>query len=206
MESELMKNYFIIAVDVQNEFAAEGGKFYSPKPSVEFLKEKLIPFLKEKNIKISEIISDYRQPRLGDRGDGCHPGTWGYESIIPKDLVKSVWVKCMNSPIWIRDGIGNKDKIPSLPYQDPKAFENWIKKNIGTPSETIPVLIGLTIDCCVLSTAQELNWRGYYPLVLREGVDHASGKIEDRDRLINDPVANWADVVNFDDLKKQIGV
>jgi hypothetical protein len=112
----------------------------------------------------------------------------------------------MNSPIWIRDGIGNKDKIPGLPYQDPKTFEIWIKENIGTPSETIPVLIGLTIDCCILSIAQELNWHGYYPLVLREGVDHASGKIEDRDRLINDPVANWADVVNFDDLKKQIGI
>lgn len=199
-----MKNYSIIAVDIQNEFATDGGKFYSPKPSIKFLKEKLFPFLKEKNIKVNEIISDYRQPRLGDRGDGCYPGTWGYESIIPRELIKSVWVKCMNSPIWVRDGIGDENKLPGLPYQDSKAFENWIKENIGEPSETIPVFIGLTIDCCVLSAAQEFNWHGYYPLMLREGVDHASGKIEDRDRILKDPVSNWAEVIDWDKLKSSL--
>lgn len=83
--------YELIAVDIQNEFATEGGKFYSPKPSVEFLKNTLLPYFKEKSIKINEIISDYRQPRPGDDGDGCHPGSWGYESLIPDELRKSLY-------------------------------------------------------------------------------------------------------------------
>lgn len=68
-------NYEFILVDLQNDFASEGGKFYSPKPSVKFLKNDLFPLLVDKKIKLNEIISDYRQPRPGDRGDCCHPET-----------------------------------------------------------------------------------------------------------------------------------
>ena len=194
--------YEIIAVDFQNDFGTEGGRYFTPKPSVEFLQQKLMPFFKENHLKINEIISDYRPPRPGDRGDCCHPGEWGYQSIIPSEFVKSTWIKCMNSPIWVRENIGRKKQKPGLPYQDPEGFVDWLEKNIGKPNEIKPVLIGLTIDCCVLSTLQELSWQGYYPMVLREGVDHASGKITDRDQTLSNPVPNWGEVINWDKLQK----
>lgn len=194
--------YKIIAVDFQNDFATKRGKYYSLKPSVEFLKKAFFPFLQKNNIKISEIISDYRPSRPGDRGDCCHPGEWGYQSIIPRKFVESAWVKCMNSPIWIRENIGQKDKKPGLPYQDPKRFIQWLKSNIGKSGEVKPVLIGLTIDCCVLSTLQELSWQGYYPLVLREGVDHSSGKIADREQMFKSPIPNWGEVIDWNELQK----
>ncbi|MFA5023005.1 MAG: hypothetical protein WC385_01655 [Candidatus Paceibacterota bacterium] len=183
--------YEFIAVDIQNEFATEGGKFYTPKPSIRFLKETLFPYLMQNNIKVNEIVSDYRQPRPGDGGDGCYPGTWGYESLAPRDLIKSEWVKCMNSPIWIRENGGEKDKKPGLPYPDPAKFGGWIEKNIGKPEDTTPVIFGLTIDCCVMSTVQEFRWRGFEPIVIREAVDHASGKIEDRDIVLEKTALHW---------------
>lgn len=63
------------------------------------------------------------------------------------------------------------------------------------------MLLGLTIDCCVLSTAQELSWRGYYAFVLYEGVDHASGRTEDKDQIFESPLSNWANKINWDELK-----
>jgi len=196
-----MKKYAFIAIDLQNDFGTEGGKFYSPKESKKFLKGIFFPFLSERNIKINEIISDYRQPRPGDRGDCCHPGEWGYQSIIPKELVKSEWIKCMNSPIWSRENIGLQDKAPGLPYQDITGFSKWLEANVGNPTEATPVLIGWTIDCCVLSTCQELSWRGYYPTILREGVDHSSGKIKDRNQILIDPVPNWGNVIEWENLQ-----
>ena len=198
------REYSFVAVDIQNDFASEGGQWYTPKPAVDFMKKVLFPFLREKGIKINEIISDYRQPRPGDRGDGCHPGEWGYESLVPNDLRKSQWIKCMNSPIWTRDNIGNVDAEPGLPHPNPDGFGQWLEKNVGSPEQTTPILIGLTADCCVLSTGQELNWRGYYPLILREAVDHASGKIEDRDKVLENPVSNWAKSIDWEILKQEL--
>lgn len=195
--------YEFIAVDIQNDFATEGGKFYSYKPSVSFIKENILPYLKENNIKINEIISDYRQPKNGDTGDGCHPGEWGYESVIPKEFQKSLWVKCMNSPIWIRKNIGKANKKPGLPYPDSKAFGKWIKNNIGRPEETIPVIFGLTIDCCVLSTVQEFKWRGFSPIIIREAVDTSNGIIEDRDLVLEKTALRWwGKTMNWEDFKK----
>lgn len=196
--------YEFIAVDIQNEFASPGGLFYTSKPSVKFLKETLSPTFKEKGIKINNIVSDYRQPRPGDRGNGCHPGTWGYETLVPKEITKSTWIKCMNSPVWTRENIGNPDAKPGLPYPDPKKFGKWLEENVGDRDGVIPVLIGLTIDCCVLSTLQELNWRGYYPTILKEGVDHASGKIEDRDQILKSPASNWGKVISWKGLKPKL--
>lgn len=197
--------YEFIAVDIQNEFATEGGKFYTYKPSITFLKENIFPYLKEKNIKINEIVSDYRQPRPGDYGEGCIPGEWGYESVMPKDLQKSFWVKCMNSPIWIRKNIGNKNKKPGLPFADSKAFGKWIKKNIGVIEDTTPVIFGLTIECCVLSTVQEFRWRGFKPIIIREAVDTENGIIEDRDIILEKTALRWwGKTMNWEDFKKFI--
>ena len=195
--------YEFIAVDIQNDFATEGGKFYTYKLSITFLKENVFPYLKEKNIKVNEIISDYRQPRNGDLGEGCFPGEWGYESVLPKDLQKSLWVKCMNSPIWVRKNGGKAGKKPGLPYPDSKAFGKWIKKNIGKPEEVIPVIFGLTIDCCVLSTVQEFRWRGFSPIVIREAVDTSNGKIEDRDLVLEKTALRWwGKTINWEEFKK----
>lgn len=197
------KRYEFIAVDLQNDFASKGGKFYTLKPSTVFLKKLLFPYFLNNSIKINEIISDYRQPRPGDFGDGCCPGEWGYESLVPKELQKSLWVKCMNSPIWIRENIGKKNKKPGLPYPDSKLFGEWIEKNIGKPTETIPVIFGLTIDCCVLSTIQEFRWRGYSPIVIKEAVDHASGKKEDRDIVLKKTgIRWWSKVLTWKEFKK----
>lgn len=193
-----MQKFEFIAVDLQNEFASEGGKFYTHKPSLLFLQDTLFPFLHTHQIKVNEIISDYRQPRPGDGGDGCYPGSWGYASLIPDNLRKSQWVKCMNSPIWIREHIGEKDGTPGLPYPDSKAFGNWVKKNIGSPENSTPVIFGLTIDCCVLSTVQEFRWRGFKPIVIKEAVDHASGNPEDRDIVLEKTALRWwASVLNW---------
>ncbi|MBI4134702.1 MAG: isochorismatase family protein [Candidatus Sungbacteria bacterium] len=196
--------FSFLSIDLQNDFTTEGGKHYTPKASVSFLKETLFPFLEEKNIKVNEIISDYRQPRPGDRDESCVPGTWGYESIVSKELVKSLWLKCMNSPIWIRENIGDPNKGPSLPYQDPKKFDEWLRENLGEPGKVIPVVFGLTIDCCVLSTLQELSWRGYYPWVLKEAVDHYSGKPEDKEAVLKTVASNWAEIIVWEDLRPKL--
>lgn len=197
-------NYQFISVDLQNDFTTEGGKHYRVRPSINFLKETLFPLLKERGVKINEVISDYRQPRPGDRDESCVPGTWEYESIVPKEIVKARWIKCMNSPIWIRKNIGNPNKEPGLPYQDTKAFGEWLDKNIGKPEETTPVVFGLTIDCCVLSTVQELNWRGYYPLVLKEGTDHYLATKEAKEAVLETPIPNWANIISWEELKTKL--
>lgn len=82
-----MKTRFV-SVDFQNDFASEDGVHYKDRPCVRFVKETLVPFLEEKSLKIAEIISDYRLPRLGHNGKSCRPGEWGYESIIPNSVKK----------------------------------------------------------------------------------------------------------------------
>ncbi|MFW6109931.1 MAG: hypothetical protein ACOC6Q_00685 [Patescibacteria group bacterium] len=196
-----MSSYSFISVDLQNVFASEGGKGYTPKSSVGFLKSKLFPYFEKKNIKINEIVSDYRQPRPGDKGDLCHPGTWGYQSIVPEKLRRSLWVKCMNSPIWVRENIGNEDAEPGLPYQDTAKFGKWLEKNVGDREKVIPVVFGLTVDCCVLSTLQELNWRGYYPLLIEEGTDHRTGEKADKQKVLDAAIGNWASVIGWKKLK-----
>lgn len=196
----------IISVDFQKDFTAKGGICYKQRNSVDFIKNTLVPFLRRDNIKIAEIISDYRQPRPGDRGNLCHPGEWGYESEIPKDVkLKNSWIKCMNSPIWIRKNIGISDKKPGLPYQDPVKFNKWLLKTVGKSGEVQVILIGLTIDCCVLCTAQELNWRGYKIKILEEAVDSYSGNLNEKEQILNNPpLINWAKIISWEKLAKNL--
>ena len=70
-------NIQFICVDFQKEFSDSRGKWFNKGDGVKFIKEQLIPYFKKNKIKINEIVSDYRQPRLGDRGIGCIPGTFG---------------------------------------------------------------------------------------------------------------------------------
>jgi len=198
-----MSKIKIIAVDLQKDFTSKGGICYNPRKSVKFVKEIFIPFLRKNNIKVAEIVSDYRQPRPGDRGNLCHPGKKGYESEIPNDVkLKNIWIKCMNSPIWTRKNIGLANKKPGLPYENPKAFDKWLNKVIGKPEIGMEVvLIGLTVDCCVLCMAQELSWRGYKIKILEEAVDTYSGSSQEKKQILsNPPLTNWAKSISWKTL------
>ena len=196
-----------ISVDFQKDFSSERGKHFKKRISVKFVKEVLIPYLIEHKIKIAEIISDYRLPRPADPDDSCRAGEWGYESEIPEDIkLRPIWVKCMNSPIWTRKNIGNSEKEAGLPYQDPEAFTNWANKLMGKPSDSDEVILfGLTADCCVFCTAQELSWRGYHVKVLAEGVSTYSGSEQEKKMILNNPpFTNWAEVISWGDLKRKL--
>jgi len=199
-------NIKIISVDFQKDFTSNKGHWFKPRPSVNFVKKILIPFLREKKIKITEIISDYRQPRLGDPGKGCYLGKEGFISEIPDEIkLKNLWIKCMNSPIWIRKNIGNPNKKPGLPYQNPRLFTRWVHSTIGKPKKNeMVVLIGLTLDCCVSFVAQELTWRGYKVKILKEAVDTFiySGKKEKETILDTIKANHWAEIISWKELKK----
>lgn len=166
-----------------NDFAAEGGKLYSPKPCLLFLRSTLFPYLESSCMQISEIVSDYRQPRPAYTKGCCEHGQWGHDSIVPAGRTGSRLVKSMNSPVWTRENIGDADGEPGPPYPDPERLTAWLRTALGEPGDVVPVVFGLTADCCVLCVAQELSWRGYQTLVLREGVDCPSGKPDDQNTV-----------------------
>lgn len=198
----------MISVDFQKDFSDKRGKHYKFRRNVDFIKKTLIPFLKENQIKVAEIISDYRLPRPADPDDSCRAGEWGYESEIPEDIkLKPVWIKCMNSPIWVRENIGYPDKKPGLPYQNPQAFTSWLDDVVGKPEDLDAViLIGLTSDCCVFCTAQELSWRGYKVKILAEGVGTYSGDEKEKEMILtNPPFTNWAERTSWEELQEVLG-
>ncbi len=199
-------NIRFLAVDLQGDFTRPDGAFYANRPSVDFIHRTLVPFLRESSIRTLEIVSDYRGPRKGDDRDICRPGEIGYESDIPVDIkVADIWIKSMNSPIWVRENIGDPDLPPGEPYPDPSAFERWLKNNAAEPENTTIVLYGLTLDCCVLCTAQELSFRGYEVYVLEEGTDTRSGDREEKRYLLsNPPLQFWAKSIRWDDLKEHL--
>ena len=156
---------------------------------------------------MAEIISDYRQPRPGDRDDCNHPGTEAYKSEIPDDVkLRPVWVKCMNSPIWTRENIGVANQTPGLPYQDPEAFLKWVHETIGDPEDVdLIVLVGLTLDCCVFCTAQELNFHAYKVAILKEACDtYSNDPMEKEFILSRGPLMNWAKAISWDELKRML--
>jgi len=192
-----------ISVDLQNDFASEGGKYYVPRTSIEFIENVLLPFLRDNEIKVSEIISDYRQPRKGDDRNCCIPGEWGYLSLLPESAVKGRrWIKSMNDPTWIRENIGIPGSIPGEPYQHPEGFDAWLEENLGSPEDAGPVtLFGLTLDRCVLCCAQQLTFRGYKVLYLAEGTDTASGDVSERELMIESPPFTYfGKGIRFSDL------
>ena len=106
----------------------------------------------------------------------------------------------MNSPVWTRENIGDADGEPGPPYPDPGRLTAWLRTALGEPADVVPVVFGLTADCCVLCVAQELSWRGYQTLVLREGVDCPSGKPDDRDTVLATTVQNCAGTIAWQQL------
>ena len=137
--------------------------------------------------------------------DACIPGTWGYISEIPdKNKNENIWIKCQNSPIWVTKNIGDPKKKPSAPYQDPKAFTQWLNNTIGKPEDVdLVVLIGLTLDCCIFCTAQELIFRRYNVSILKEATDTHSGTKKEKEMILkNYPLINWAKPIAWKELQK----
>ncbi len=200
-----MKSVKIVTVDFQKDFSAENGLCYVPRPCTEFIKNVLIPYVRKNDIKIKEIISDYRLPRPGDEFECCVPGTDGYISEIPDDVKDpNVWVKSMNSPIWIRENRGLPGKPAGIPYPDPVAFSDWTKVALGAPEDNDAiVLIGLTLDCCILCTAQELRFRGYHVRFLVEGVDTYEGSQEEKQEILKVPLSNWGEPISWIQFMKR---
>ncbi len=196
------KKIKFIAVDLQYDFTRPGGACYYPRPSVGFITSVILPALAERGIRVHEIIADYRQPRPGDPRDICRPGEWGYRSEIPAEArYDDIWIKSLNSPSWTRENAGDPDRTCGLPVADHENFTSWLYKGIGPPDETKVVLFGLTLDCCVLCTAQELMFRGYSVLILEEGTDTRSGHRTEKDYLLNrPPLIYWAKPVRWKDL------
>lgn len=192
----------ILSVDFQNEFAAEGGALYSPRPSVPFICDTLVPFAQARGHTIAEIVSDYRSTEPGG-SSSCVPGQWGYQSLIPADVKRpSVWVKAMPSPSWVREGAGQADQTPGAPYPDPNAFSAWLTATIGAPAaDQTVILIGLMLEICVLSTLQELTYRGYKAKVLLEGTDTYAGTEAQKQHLFDALFPFWGEGITWAELK-----
>ena len=193
-----------ISVDLQKDFTNRDGACYQYRPCVEFIQERLVPHCRKQGIRMAEIISDYRAPRPGILLAHCEPGTPGYASELEVEVRNpQSWVKCMHSPLWVRENGGVAAKVPGEPYQDPNGFTNWLTTVVGNPRDDHAiVLIGLTLDCCVLCTAQELYFRGYPVHFLTEGVDSYSGSQVEKQSLFNSPLANWGKPLPWQDIRK----
>jgi hypothetical protein len=75
----------------------------------------------------------------------------------------------MKSPEWMRN---NQCALPGMPEQNGKAFSCWLEETIGTPNINLQIVVfGLTLDCCVLYTAQQLAFRNYKVSILSEATD-----------------------------------
>ncbi len=194
----------LLSVDLQNEFSTEGGALYRPRPCVPFITNTVIPFVRERGSRIAEIISDYRATEPGATTSSCVPGQWGYHSLIPPDVKHpSVWVKAEPSPAWIREGAGQADKRPGVPYPAPDAFNAWLTATIGAPTpEREIVLIGLMLEICVLSTLQELHYRGYRVKVLFEGVDTYVGNQQHKQALFDTLFPFWGEAISWADMER----
>lgn len=188
-----------IWIDLQNDFASEWWYARRSRPCVSFIKNSLVPFFAENNIKTLEIISDYRLPRKKAKKEKCVPWTWWYQSILP-DTIKTnpTRIKSMHSPLWVRKNRWTTNET-SYAYQDIEWFDNRIKNQIWSEKEVI--LYWLTLDCCVLSIAQELSWRWFKVYLLNEWVDMFDGKKQSKDNFIQNNIWFWAKPITFSEVK-----
>ncbi len=205
MHSHNINSTRFISVDLQYDFTRSGGQHFNPKrTSVRFVRNTLIPFFREKKVRIGEIISDYRQPRPGDIGDCCHPGEWGYTSEIPSELVETQWIKCLKSPLFTRKNIGLPKRKPGLPKADAEGFYKWMTPHAGTHlGKGTVVVFGLTLDCCILCTAQTLRFDGYNVKILMDATDTYEGGQKSKKEVMR-LLSNWADPVTFEEVQKYV--
>ncbi len=191
-----------LAVDLQNEFACEGGLLYRPRPSVSFIQTTVLPFVREQGYTIAEIVSDYRATPSTTASSSCVPGQWSYQSLLPDDVKHPwVWVKAQPSPAWIRSNGGQADQPPGAPYADPHAFDQWLVATLGPPDPNCPiVLMGLILEICVLATLQELHYRGYRVNLLFEGTDTYAGDLAQKKSFCATLFPFWGATLKWQDL------
>ncbi len=196
-----MINFDFICIDFQNDFVNEQGKNFITGDSVKFIQNYLFDYFTKNNIKVAEIVSDYRLPRGKSVNESCIPGTFGYISCLPEDLRKGKqWIKCMHNPLWIRKNIGVPHKKLGKEFQSPRKFNNWLKNNIYSKDV---ILFGETADCCLLQTASELYFRGYNVYFIYEATDPMNERLNIKEDLLKNSSINiYAKVICFDDLLK----
>lgn len=196
-----------IAVDFQKDFTLPNRACYVKGDSIDFIKKTLVPYLVDKKIKVHEIISDYRLPRLKSKGKCCNPNDDGFESDLPVSVKhENPWLKCMHSPLWTRKNIGLSGVRPGTPYQDPALFDQWLKEHIGVPTgDKLVVLFGLTMEICVLSVAQELYFRGYRVVVVYECTDPMNERLKYKEFIAyHSSLSLYAKAITFEELKTLI--
>jgi len=198
------KRPILISVDLQRDFTRPEGAEYAPRECVPFIIDYMVPYLRSKGVYVREIVSDYRQPRQGDDRDICRPGEVGFLSEIDSAIVKGRrWIKSQNSPVWTREGAGDPEDPPGLPYPNPAGFDAWLRDWVGGPDEVTVYLFGLTLDRCLLATAQELRFRGYDVIIIEEATDTSSGSHAEKMAILrNPPLTHWAGSIKWSQLKK----
>lgn len=198
----MAKTIKFISVDFQKEFSSKQGKYFEQRECIDFVKHIFTPHLKSNQVKIAEIVSDYRFPHPHHSEEACIPSTLGFESDIPIAIKYSnIWVKGMHSPIWIRNNGGIPDVLPGVPQPKPELFSEWLISLLGPAHPDLEVvLIGLTLDCCILCTAQELAFRGYRVKFLVEGVDTYSGNLNEKFQLLNTLLPFWGEPITWHEL------
>ena len=113
-------------------------------------------------------------------------------------------MKAEPSPAWIRAGAGQAEQLPGVPYPAPDAFSAWLTTTIGSPTpEHDIVLVGLMLEICVLSTLQELYYRGYRVKVLFEGVDTYLGNVEQKRLLFEMLFPFWGQAIFWHDMEME---
>ena len=205
-EIPAMYNACFLSVDYQYDFAGDNGIARVVGDSPRFIENELVPFLRTHGIGVHEIISDYRLPRGKSNNEACVPGTIGYQSLLPDYLrVGDVHVKCMHNPIWVRKNIGVPNSDLGKEYQDPELFDLWVAQHF--PNKSIPIVIfGETMECCVLSTAQELYFRGYDIYILYEATDPMQERQALKDVIAtNSTLSIYAKTIHFSELSEHYG-
>lgn len=157
----------IIAVDLQNDFTAEGGAHYGPRACVPFIKDQLLPFARERGYAVAEIISDYRATDPGDGQQVCVPGGWGRASLIPAEVKHPCGSKPRRRQRGRQRGPGKQRSVRENRTLLQQPLVRGLPKRLGPPSPDHElVLLGLVLEVGVLSTLQELHHRGYRVRVL----------------------------------------
>ena len=198
----------IVAVDIQDEVTQPSGKMYNPaRESWKFLREIFFPYCLSLGILIRDLVSDYRLPRSGDEFHACDPSSKGFRSSIhPAILHPRKWVKSKNLCVWTRVDAGRIEEVDTDPYEphaDVVGFERWAHRVLGKPGENVVVLIGYTLECCVLATAMWLSHMGYSVKILEEGVDTNSGTPESKKAVFDFVLGEngWAEPIQWKDLQ-----
>lgn len=151
-----------------------------------------------------EIVADYRDPAEPSDEWSCAPGSWAATSLVPRDLLAGEpWVKATPSPAWTRPGGGDSSAVPGQARLDSDAFTDWLTRTVGPPDpDQAVVVVGLMLGVCVLSTLQELYYRGYRPKVLFEGVDTYSGDLAQKQAVFDALFPFWATPLRWNELTR----